>query len=434
MSMTNEMISKKIWIWNHYATEMYVNRGGRHYYFAKYLRQSGYDVTIFCATTLHDSNEVIDIGSNLFAVKYVDDIRFVFVRATSYTGNGLSRIKNMGSFFRNVKKTAIKFGKDNGKPDVIIASSVHPLTLVAGLKTAKDFGVPCICEIRDLWPESIVSYGFLSRRSPITKYLFRQEKIVYKRADQLIFTMEGGAKYIIERGWDSTDSGSVDLTKVHHINNGVDLESFDDDAHRHQGTMSELFSEHDINLIYSGSVRKVNNLELIIEPVTQLIEEGLNVRLIVVGGGDQIEYLKERYVSSGDGVIFAGRVNKQYIPSLLQQSDVCVLCSTHVPLSRYGISQNKLFEYMAAGKPVLSLVPSAYDLMARYGFGICSADQSVECVKNAIRQYHNLEEGGRNKMGRASRKASEDFDFRVLTDKLIEVIESALMTRKSSHR
>ena len=64
---------------------------------------------------------------------------------------------------------AKEYAKSNGKPDIILASSVHPFTLVAGIKIAKKFGVPCICEVRDLWPESIVAYGALKKRSMIAK-------------------------------------------------------------------------------------------------------------------------------------------------------------------------------------------------------------------------------------------------------------------------
>ena len=49
--------------------------------------------------------------------------------------------------------------KQRGKPDVILASSVHPLALVAGIKIAKKIGVPCVCEVRDLWPETFLDFG-----------------------------------------------------------------------------------------------------------------------------------------------------------------------------------------------------------------------------------------------------------------------------------
>ena len=49
---------KKNLILNHYATLMMINKDGRHYNFAKYLQQDNYEVTIFCANTVHNSERV----------------------------------------------------------------------------------------------------------------------------------------------------------------------------------------------------------------------------------------------------------------------------------------------------------------------------------------------------------------------------------------
>lgn len=93
--------------------------------------------------------------------KIAEDINtpFVNVRVGGTRDGGFTRIINMVSFYFNVKKAAKQYAKEHGKPDIILASSVHPLTLVAGLKLAKHFHVKCICEMRDLWPEAIVSYS-----------------------------------------------------------------------------------------------------------------------------------------------------------------------------------------------------------------------------------------------------------------------------------
>ena len=85
----------------------------------------------------------------------------------------------MFSFFLNLLLTAKKFAKAYGEPDVILASSVHPLTLVAGIKIAKRFGVPCICEVRDLWPETLVAYGAIKETNLLAKMLYKGEKWIY---------------------------------------------------------------------------------------------------------------------------------------------------------------------------------------------------------------------------------------------------------------
>lgn len=416
--------ARNIWIWNHYATSMFFDRGGRHYSFAKYLMRSGHNVTIFCANTIHGSRNLIDNKGKLYSAGCVDGIRFIFVRSAKYRGNGIGRGLNMLSFAHNVKKSAVEYAKLNGVPDILLASSVHLWTLSAGLATAKRFHIPCICEVRDLWPESLIDYGQLQRKSAIARYLYYKERRLYEKANQIIFTWEGAPQYIKDKGWDLESGGQINLKKVHYINNGVDLVEFDKNAYKHKGSGSELFLQDGLNFIYTGAIRKVNNLELIVKPFAEVIKEGLAVRLIVVGGGDQLDNLKDKYAALEESIVFTGRMDKEYIPALLMQTDVCVLCSTQVPLNRYGISQNKLFDYMAAGKPILSLVPSLYDPIEAYGTGLYSKDQSIEEVKNAIKRMVDLSEIDREEMGRAAREAAKDFDFPVLTEKLITVVES----------
>ena len=130
-------MKKKIWIINHYATRMYMNKGGRHYWFAKELLKRGYEPTIICANTYHNSKNYEDTGSAKHIVKDVDGIPFVFVKTKSAVTNGLDRIINMLGFYRNLFPVSKVLVKKWGKPDIILASSVQPLTTVAGVKIAE---------------------------------------------------------------------------------------------------------------------------------------------------------------------------------------------------------------------------------------------------------------------------------------------------------
>ena len=247
---------QNVWIWNHYATNMFFDQAGRHYWFAENLTTEGYKPTIFCASTNHFSDNHIDTKGHKYSVNSENNIPFVFVNTPEYKGNGKKRVVNMLSFYRGLFKTAKVYAIENGKPDVILASSVHPLTLVAGIKIAKKFGIPCICEVRDLWPESIVAYGSLKRNSVIAKILYLGEKWIYKNADYVIMTWEGGKQYIIDQGWDK----QIDLNKIKHISNGVVIDSFDKNCQDHVIIDSDLDDNNFKNLIYAGSIRKVNKV------------------------------------------------------------------------------------------------------------------------------------------------------------------------------
>lgn len=118
------MSDNKIWILNHYATNMYFNEGGRHYWFAENLIKKGYETTIFCANTKHSSKGIVDTEGEKYVIKETNKIPFVFVKTSPYQGNGFSRVKNMIDFFKNLLLIAKKIAHVYGKPDIILASSV----------------------------------------------------------------------------------------------------------------------------------------------------------------------------------------------------------------------------------------------------------------------------------------------------------------------
>ena len=65
---------------NHYASNMYRDKAGRHYWFAQQLNKRGYDVTVFCSTTLVNGEELLNTGEEKLVVKEMDGIPFVFVK------------------------------------------------------------------------------------------------------------------------------------------------------------------------------------------------------------------------------------------------------------------------------------------------------------------------------------------------------------------
>lgn len=168
-----------------------------------YLIRDGNEVKIFCASTVHNSDISINTGDKKSVEKIgKDNVPYIFIKTKNYVGNGRQRIRNMIEYYLKIFGVARQEIKQRGKPDVILASSVHPLALVAGIKIAKKIGVPCVCEVRDLWPETFLDFGF-TKKNPIIKGMYRLEKWIYKKADKLIFTMEGGKDYIIEKKWDT---------------------------------------------------------------------------------------------------------------------------------------------------------------------------------------------------------------------------------------
>lgn len=417
----------KVWIMNHYASNMYRDKSGRHFWFSKQLENRGYAPTVFCATTLVNGEEYIHIEKGKCITKEVDGIPFVFVKTKPSVGNGIDRIQNMGFFYKNLFPTAKAYAKEHGKPDVIVASSVHPLTMVAGIKIARKFKIPCICEIRDLWPEAIFAFGKAREKSLLGRALIAGEHWIYRNADALIFTKEGDTDYLKEKGWTTDQGGDIDLAKCNYINNGVNLVSYKEQI------TSEVFDDEDLlrddkfNVVYTGTVRPVNNVGNLLDCAGILKDrQGYeNVQFLIFGDGSELEALRKRASEEGlDNVKLKGFVPRKYIPSILSKSSVNILNYSQNEYNwTRGNSSNKLFEYMASGKPVISTVKMGYSIIDRYQCGIELDECTPECLADAITRFHDMPDEEYRQFGVNAYEGAKDFDFDKLTKKLLAVIE-----------
>lgn len=419
---------KKIWIMNHYATKMFENKAGRHYWFAKGLKERGYDVTVFCANTFLNKNDIIETDGKKFKIDYTDEIPFVFVKTVPSQGNGIARVRNWITFYKNLFPVAKKYAMKHGIPNVIVASSVHPLTMIAGIRIAKRLNVPCICEVRDLWPEAIFQFGKSKEKSLVGRILIRGEHWIYKNANALIFTKEGDTDYLKERRWTIDQGGDIDLMKCHYINNGVDLKAYEERMRTIQIEDSDLEDDSTFKVIYAGAIRPVNNVGNLLD--TAKILKGKigyeDIRFFIFGEGIQLEYLKKRVKDEHlDNVKLKGYVNRQYIPYILSKSSINML---NYSQNQYnwarGNSSNKLFEYMASGKPIISTVHMGYSIIKRYDCGVELEEDTPEALAEQIMRFHDMSKEERENIGENARVGAKDFDFKVLTGNLINIIEN----------
>ena len=130
-------------------------------------------------------------------------------------------------------------------------------------------------------------------------------------------------------------------------------------------------------------------------------------------------------------MIFKGKIDKKYIPFVLSQGNLNILNTNHTKVLKYGCSQNKLFEYAASGKPILSNCKMGYDLILRYKCGIVEENESPEqYARNILYFYEQKESNKYEDMCKNARKLAEDYEFEKLTDKLIEVIKSCLSAER----
>ena len=109
---------RRFWILNHYATTPKTGPMLRHYCFAECLQEKGIETTVFAANELHQTGDTVDTHGKPYVRTEENGVPFVFVRTSKYKGNGISRVKNMLSFFFGLLHIAGGYARKYGKRDV----------------------------------------------------------------------------------------------------------------------------------------------------------------------------------------------------------------------------------------------------------------------------------------------------------------------------
>jgi len=327
----------------------------------------------------------------------------------------------MLEYYLNLKK-AVKHYK---RPDAIIGSSAHPLAAIAAIRLSKKFRCKGIVEIRDLWPESFVAYGIITGNNPLLKLLYAGEKWIYKKADAIIFTMEGGKDYIAKKGWDKAHGGPVELGKVFHINNGVDLEEFNANRFRNDNQDEDLNNPRIFKVVYTGSVRMANQVHQLVE-VAKILRDNHNdnVKILIWGAGDQCTKVNRSILEEGlANIVLKGSVPKAVIPQILSKSDLNIYLLAKTPLIDYGLSLNKSFEYFASGKPVIASTNSGYSIIDKYRCGVCLDNFTPEAMAEEIVRFSKMPKVEYDAYCKNAIRAAHAYDFKILTEKLLAVVE-----------
>lgn len=420
------MNTPTIWIINHYA--LAPSQGGlcRHYYFAKTLIERGYSVRIFTSSVIHNSdvNMIDEKDKSLFKEIEVDGLIYTYIKSSTYKGNGFKRIKNMLSFAGNIKKIWKHYNGEN--PDVIYTSSPDLFTAWSAQKLARKHKIPVVTEIRDLWPLSIVEYKNFSNSNPAIKFLYRMEKKLYKRTDALVFTMPGGVDYIRDKGWDK----AINLNKVFYINNGLDVEA--QDRQREEFVLDDAdLNSNTFKVVYAGSIRTANSVNILVK-AAEILKSEQNIKFLIYGDGTDKASL-EKYCFDNDlnNVFFKGKVDKNFIAYICSKASVNVLTYRNVGTWKYGGSQNKMFDYLNAGKPILTNIKIGYSLIEKYDCGIELNSDSAEDLAKAVLDLYSLDSERYIQMCENARNAAKDFDFSILTDKLEEAMKYAIEHNRS---
>lgn len=406
----------RIWIVNYYTGSPETASNPRYLQLAKHFMALGWEVTTFNANYRWEGD------APLFERKQYGEYDFVHVRAPHYVGNGVARMKSIWTFAWSIYRHCKEFEK----PDVIL-HNLHtpfdyPIVWVADKLKAK-----YVAEAWDLWPDAFAHLGLISPTNPALKFFYRVERRIYQRADQVVFTFLGGLSYIQNKGWTTNTGGKIDQRKVHYINNGVDLESFDRDRDAWPREDADLNNPKTLKVVYMGSINRANHVHTLIE-AAKLLQGQERYRFFIYGDGADRAELEQKVKDEGiSNVVFKEkRIPLCEVAWVVSQATVNIM-NYQKGFGYMGVSSGKLFQYLAAGKPIVCNVDIAYDdVITDNNLGLARDIETAEDFAQAIRDVAELPEAEYKAMCARVRDTAKRFDYKKLAAEEIKVLEAAL--------
>lgn len=264
------------------------------------------------------------------------------VRVTRFRGNGPSRVLTWMSYMAS----AFAQGMRGPRPTVVWGSSPQMGAAIVALLCARIRRAPFVLEIRDLWPHILVEAEVIPRNGVVHRLITRIEEYLYRSAAAIVVLAEGTQRELVGRGFDGA--------KVHFVPNGADVGAFAGTGTRESRRLA-LGLDDRLVVIYAGAHGPANGLDLVLDAAERLRETDSEALFLLVGDGVQKPALQRRADAAGlDNVRFHDPVPKDEIPELYEASDIGLHCLDDVDLFKYGVSPNKLYDYMAARLPVIT--------------------------------------------------------------------------------
>lgn len=391
----------KVWIFNHYA-EPPDGRATRSFDLGRRLVEKGHSVRIFASSFSHYT-----FREERRLPEY-DGVRFVWVSTFPYYRNDWRRVANMMSFFHK----AVRLGSSlPERPDVVIGVHVHPLAALAAAIVARRRQARFIFEITDLWPRTLIDMGALSRAHPAALGLGALEKFLCRRADRIIS--------VLPRAYDYLETLDIPRTKVVWIPNGVDTTRYEE-LNDYTGKYTKPF-----RIYYLGGLVRSNHLDVVLDAAKIL---GDDVRFVFVGDGTDRPRLVQRARDLElRNVEFHGAFAKRDIGRVMRGADAFIFSLRNLPLYRYGISLNKMCDYLASRRPIVFAGDLPGNPIEEADCGVCVEPENAEALARGIRRLMSLPPHERVRMGRNGFEYLKRYhDMRVLGDRLEAVLRACL--------
>jgi hypothetical protein len=317
--------------------------------------------------------------------------------------------------------SAIPAGLVQTRPDVVVGTSPQLLTVLAAWVVSRLKRVPCVFELRDLWPESMVAVGAASGGVP-TRLLGRLSRFLYHRVDAIVAVTETFAGILSERG--------VPSDKVSVVRNGVDLGQFAP-LSRNGPLRADLGIEDGRFLLtYVGTIGMAHGLSTLLDAAEAA--RGEPILFLLVGEGAERQTLERSAARRGlENVRFLGAVPRDRVPEILASSDA-VLVHLKDDALFASVIPSKIFEAMATATPIiLGVRGESADIVARAECGITVNPESPEEILDAVRRLRRDEPLARRLGGNGRLAAEREFSRREAAMRMLGVLSKVAGAERS---
>ena len=405
------MAKKTIWIINDYAGSPYHGMEFRNYYFAKEWVKHGYEVYIMTASYMHLFKKLPKINGN-FTFENIDGINYIWIKVPNY-GESTNKKRVLKWFVFSAKLFFLPFSKMK-KPDVVIASPMAPFLTIPAYRLVQKYGAKFIFEVKDIWPLSIIELGNISPKHPLIQMMSWCERFAIRKADHIVSSLQNYGEHL---------KNDLHLEKDFvWINNGIDLEEMQKIEPLPLEVAAKIPKEKFI-VGYAGTIGIANALESFLE-AAKILRSHKDIVFILVGDGKERTRLLERY-GDLENVVFIDPIKKIQVQSMLKFFDVCYIGLKKEKLFKYGVSPNKLFDYMFSGKPIIYAIDSGENNivdLARCGISVEA--ENPQAIADAIVRLYSISQEEREQMGKNGKEyVLENFTYEKLAQKYESLFE-----------
>ena len=314
----------------------------RLYEHARTWVKEGRQVVVMTDVPNFPEGVVYEGYKNTYSEEEMDGIEVV--RVPLYITANEGAVKRILSFISFMMSTIWYSRKLKGSFDIVVASSPQFFAAIGGYVISKLKGAKFVLEIRDLWPESIVAVGAMSRNL-IIRFFEQIEHFLYRQADHIVVVTNTFKRVITGKG--------IDASKISVLKNGADLTRYEQGLD--EELLTRLRSEHDLEgkfvASYIGTIGMAHRVDVLLDAAEQCTRE--DVVFVIVGTGAQRKVLEERLAAHPlPNVRLIDKQPKSMVLYWLALSDASIVHLKASPLFKTVIP-SKIFEAMAMRIPIL---------------------------------------------------------------------------------